>query len=214
MIETKLADLRNDYSKSELTERSVSADPFEQFAKWMDETLSSNLPEPTAMILSTVSPEGRPSSRVVLLKGFDTSGFVFFTNYKSRKGRELAHNPNAALHFFWPDLERQVNVSGIASMVSAEESDEYFQTRPFASRVGAWASKQSEPIASRMVLIKRVARLVVKYASGNVPRPPHWGGYRLVPDRFEFWQGRESRLHDRICYELVDGSWNLSRLSP
>ena len=214
MIETKLADLRKDYSRSELTERSVSADPFEQFAKWMDEVLISEVPEPTATMLSTVSPEGRPSSRVVLLKGFDHDGFVFFTNYKSRKGRELANNPNAVLHFFWPELERQVNVSGLASMVSAEESDEYFQTRPFASRVGAWASKQSEPIASRMVLIKRVAGLVVKYAGGNVPRPPHWGGYRLVPDRFEFWQGRESRLHDRICYDHVDGRWNLSRLSP
>ncbi len=214
MIETKLADLRKDYSKSELTERSVSADPFEQFATWMDEVLKSEVPEPTAMMLSTVSPEGRPSSRVVLLKGFDTDGFVFFTNYKSRKGRELANNPNAVIHFFWPELERQVNISGLASMVSAEESDEYFRTRPFASRVGAWASKQSEPIASRMILIKRVAGLVVKYASGNVPRPPHWGGYRLAPDRFEFWQGRESRLHDRICYELADGRWNLSRLSP
>ncbi|MEP6945827.1 MAG: pyridoxamine 5'-phosphate oxidase [Acidobacteriota bacterium] len=214
MLKANLADLRKDYSKSELNETSVSADPFEQFSKWMEDTLRSEIPEPTAMVLATVSSDGRPSSRVVLLKGFDDEGFVFYTNYKSRKGRELAGNPNAAIHFFWPDLERQINISGSAKRVSPEESDNYFQSRPYASRVGAWASKQSEPIDSRMVLIKRVARLVVKYASGNVPRPPHWGGFRIVPDRFEFWQGRESRLHDRICYELDNGGWHISRLSP
>ncbi len=214
MIEKELADIRKEYSKGKLTEKSVSANPFEQFGKWMDEVMRSAVPEPTAMMLSTVSPDGRPSSRVVLLKGFDANGFVFFTNYKSRKGRELADNPNAVVHFFWPELERQVNISGCAVMVSPEESDEYFRSRPFDSRVGAWASKQSEPIASRMVLVKRVATLVVKYASGSVPRPPHWGGYRLVPDRFEFWQGRPSRLHDRICYELNGDNWEISRLSP
>ncbi len=214
MIEKELADIRKEYSKGKLTEKSVSADPFEQFGKWMDEAIRSAVPEPTATMLSTVSPDGRPSSRVVLLKGFDTNGFVFYTNYKSRKGRELAHNPNAVLHFFWPELERQVNISGRAVMVSPEESDDYFHSRPFDSRVGAWASKQSETIASRMVLVKRVAALVVKYAGGSVPRPPHWGGYRLVPVRFEFWQGRPSRLHDRICYELNGDNWEISRLSP
>lgn len=214
MLKSNLADLRKEYSKSELSEKSVSTDPFEQFAGWMDEALKAEVPEPTAMVLATVTPDGRPRSRVVLLKGFDHEGFVFYTNYKSRKGRDLAENPNAVIHFFWPDLERQVNISGVVSRVSDEESDEYFNSRPYASRVGAWASKQSEPIDSRMVLIKRVAALVVKYASGNVPRPPHWGGFRLVPDRFEFWQGRESRLHDRICYELDGVDWHISRLSP
>ena len=214
MLKANLADLRKEYSKSELTEKSVSDDPFEQFAGWMDEALRAEVPEPTAMTLATASAEGRPSSRVVLLKGFDHEGFVFFTNYKSRKGRDLAANPFAAVHFFWPELERQVNISGVTNRVSDQESDEYFSSRPYASRVGAWASKQSEPIGSRMVLIKRVAALVIKYASGHVPRPTHWGGFRLVPDRIEFWQGRESRLHDRICYTLEAGKWQISRLSP
>ena len=214
MLRTNLADLRKEYSKSELSEKSVAADPVEQFAVWMDEALKAEVPEPTAMTLATVSAEGKPRSRVVLLKGFDDQGFVFYTNYKSRKGRDLEGNRNAAIHFFWPELERQVNISGVASRVSDEESDEYFKSRPYASRVGAWASKQSEPIASRMVLIKRVAALVVKYASGHVPRPPHWGGFRIVPERIEFWQGRESRLHDRICYERVGEEWRVGRLSP
>ena len=150
----------------------------------------------------------------MLLKGYDREGFVFFTNYNSRKGRELAENPYAVINFFWPELERQVNISGRTSKVSEEESDEYFKSRPFTSRVGAWASDQSEKIDSRMTIMAKAATLLVKYASGNVPRPPHWGGFRLVPDRFEFWQGRESRLHDRICYELHENSWMICRLSP
>jgi len=214
MIDSNLADLRKTYSKSELTESSVSADPFEQFGKWMNDALSSEIPEPTAMMLATASAEGRPSSRVVLLKGFDHDGFVFFTNYKSRKGRDLTANPFAAIHFFWPDLERQLNVSGRVEVVSEQESDEYFASRPFDSRIGAWASHQSEKIKSRSVLVKRVIKLVAQHPLGHVPRPPHWGGFRLVPDRFEFWQGRPSRLHDRICYELSGDSWLRSRLSP
>lgn len=214
MINTNLAGLRQEYSRSKLSRSSVASDPFEQFAHWMDDVLKAEIVEPTAMMLSTASADGKPSARVVLLKGFDKEGFVFFTNYASRKGRELAENPHAALHFFWADLQRQVNISGSVIRVTAEESDEYFQSRPFTSRVGAWASNQSEKIDSRTVIMTRVAKLLVKYASGNVPRPPHWGGFRVIPDRFEFWQGRESRLHDRICYTLNDHKWQISRLSP
>ncbi len=211
---TDLADIRNEYSLRELSEEKIDNDPFAEFGVWMDEALKAKVNEPTAMTLSTVSAEGRPSSRVVLLKGYDREGFVFFTNYNSRKGRELAGNSFAAANFFWPELERQVNISGLTSKVSAEESDEYFKSRPFTSRVGAWASNQSEKIDSRMSIMMKAAKLLVKYASGNVPRPPHWGGFRIVPDRFEFWQGRESRLHDRICYERINGEWLISRLSP
>ncbi len=214
MTNKNLADIRNEYSSRALSEEKIDSDPFAQFGIWMDEALESQANEPTAMTLSTVAGDGRPSSRVVLLKGYDRDGFVFFTNYHSRKGRELAENPFAALNFFWPELERQVNISGRTSKVSAEESDEYFKSRPFTSRVGAWASNQSEKIDSRMTIMAKAAKLLVKYASGNVPRPPHWGGFRLVPDRFEFWQGRESRLHDRICYELHENSWMICRLSP
>ncbi|MEQ1604332.1 MAG: pyridoxamine 5'-phosphate oxidase [Pyrinomonadaceae bacterium] len=209
-----LANIRRDYSREGLSEDHVAEDPFVQFGHWMDEAIAAQVPEPTAMSLSTATPDGRPSSRMVLLKGFDSSGFVFFTNYNSQKGRELAENPFAALNFFWPELERQVRVSGRVSKVSAEESDEYFKSRPFTSRVGAWASNQSERIDSRMVVAAKAAKLLLKYATGNVPRPPHWGGYRVVPDQIEFWQGRPSRLHDRILYEVVDGVWNVSRLSP
>jgi len=214
MTSKNLADIRNDYSLRELSREKVDSDPFTEFRIWMDEALESQVNEPTAMTLSTVASDGRPSSRVVLLKGYDSGGFLFFTNYNSRKGRELAENPYAAVNFFWPELERQVNISGRTSKVSAEESDEYFGSRPFTSRVGAWASNQSEIIDSRMTIMFKAAKLLVRYASGNVPRPPHWGGFRLVPDRFEFWQGRESRLHDRICYELKDNSWEIVRLSP
>lgn len=214
MTNKSLADIPSDYSLRELSEEKIDSDPFAQFGVWMDEALESQVNEPTAMTLSTVAGDGRPSSRVVLLKGYDREGFVFFTNYNSRKGRELAENPYAVINFFWPELERQVNISGRTSKVSEEESDEYFKSRPFTSRVGAWASDQSEKIDSRMTIMAKAATLLVKYASGNVPRPPHWGGFRLVPDRFEFWQGRESRLHDRICYELHENSWMICRLSP
>ena len=214
MTNKSLADIRKDYSLRELSEEKIDSDPFTEFGIWMDEALESQVNEPTAMTLSTAAADGRPSSRVVLLKGYDRDGFVFFTNYESRKGRELAANPYAAINFFWPELERQVNISGRTSKVSGEESDEYFKSRPFTSRVGAWASDQSEKIDSRAAIMSKAAKLLVKYAGGNVPRPPHWGGFRLAPDRFEFWQGRESRLHDRICFELNENSWMISRLSP
>lgn len=214
MINTELAALRREYSHSELDEASVASDPFTQFAAWINDVLRARINEPSAMTLSTVTPEGRPSSRVVLLKGFDTGGLVFFTNYESQKGRDLEANPQAVVHFFWPELERQINVTGSIERVSGEESDKYFACRPFESRIGAWASHQSQRLASRKELEDRVAELSVKYADGNVPRPPYWGGYRLLPDRFEFWQGRESRLHDRICYERSSAGWAIFRLSP
>lgn len=214
MEQKNLADIRREYSREELSKRRVSPDPFAQFGHWMDEAIAAELPEPTAMSLSTVDADGRPSSRMVLLKGFGSGGFVFFTNYNSRKGRQLAENPFAAINFFWPELERQVNISGRTLKVSSEESDEYFRTRPFTSRVGAWASNQSERIDSKMVVMARAAKLILRYATGHVPRPPHWGGYRLVPDRFEFWQGRPSRLHDRICYEQIGDAWEIFRLAP
>lgn len=210
----KLADIRRDYSGEELSEANVSPDPFTQFEKWMNEALEAEADEPTAMTLSTVGEDGRPSSRVVLLKGFDADGFVFFTNYNSRKGRALAANPFAALNFFWPELERQVNVSGAVSKVSHEESDEYFHSRPYLSRIGAWASHQSEEIASRAVVMTEAAKYTAKFALGGVPRPPHWGGFRVMPDRIEFWQGRPNRLHDRIVYTLADNTWRIARLSP
>lgn len=214
MLKTDLAAMRQNYSQSELTESTVSADPFEQFAHWMNDAIAAGLKEPNAMTLATVSPAGIPSTRVVLLKGFDTEGFLFFTNYESRKGRDLEQNPNANLHFFWLELERQINIGGVAECIAAEGSDQYFSSRPFESRIGAWASHQSEQLDGRAELEARVAELSAKYADGNVPRPPYWGGYRVRPNRFEFWQGRESRLHDRICYEISDASWQISRLSP
>ena len=214
MANKDLAHIRREYSREELSEKNVDADPFVQFEHWMNEAIAAELPEPTAMCLSTADAKGRPSSRMVLLKGYDTEGFVFFTNYNSHKGRELAENPHAALNFFWPELERQVRISGSVAKVSAEESDEYFKTRPFTSRVGAWASDQSERLDSKMTLAAKAAKLLLKYASGNVPRPPHWGGYRLTPDQIEFWQGRPSRLHDRIVYILIEGLWQTARLSP
>lgn len=214
MDNKKLANIRQEYSREELSRTKVATDPFAQFETWINEALAAEANEPTAMTLSTASAEGRPSSRVVLLKGFDSNGFVFFTNYNSRKGRDLAENQFAALNFFWPELERQVNISGRTSKVSSEESDEYFDSRPLTSRVGAWASDQSVKIDSRTVIMTKAAKLLLKYAIGHVPRPPHWGGFRLVPDRIEFWQGRPSRLHDRICYERNAESWEISRLSP
>ena len=214
MTNKDLAHIRLDYSREELSKEHVDQDPFVQFGHWMDEAIAASAAEPTAMCLSTASTDGRPSSRMVLLKGFDKDGFVFYTNYNSHKGRELAANPFAAITFFWPELERQVRITGRTSKVSAEESDEYFKSRPYTSRLGAWASNQSEPIESKTVLVTRAAKLAIKYAAGSVPRPPYWGGYRVVPDAIEFWQGRPSRLHDRICYELSEASWRIRRLSP
>jgi pyridoxamine 5'-phosphate oxidase len=213
-IESKdLAALRRDYSRQELSRSSVAADPFVQFANWFEEYLNSQPLEPNAMTLSTADSDARPSSRVVLLKGFDTDGFVLFTNYESTKSRQLAENPSASLHFFWPELERQVSISGSASKTSREESESYFHSRPLESRIGAWASKQSAVLANRKELEKRIAEVRAKFGE-EVPCPPFWGGFRVVPDRFEFWQGRAGRLHDRIVYMRSGGVWEISRLSP
>lgn len=213
MEKNDIANLRRDYSQHELSEKQVDADPFAQFSQWLDEAMNSEALEPTAMTLSTVAENGTPSSRVVLLKGVSDSGLVFFTNYESRKGRELTANPIAVVNFFWPELERQINVSGNVERVSQEESETYFKSRPVKSRIAAWASHQSSTLASREELEKRVEELNEKFGE-DVPLPPFWGGFRLKPIRFEFWQGRRSRLHDRICYELKDNAWQISRLSP
>lgn len=213
-IETKdLADLRREYSRQELSESSVAADPFVQFANWFEEYLNSAPLEPNAMTVSTAGRDGRPTSRVVLLKRFDPDGFVFFTNYESTKAKQLTENPHAALHFFWPELERQVAVTGTAGKVSREESESYFLSRPLESRIGAWASRQSSVLSGRDELEKSVADIQARFGE-NVPCPPFWGGFRVVPDRFEFWQGRPSRLHDRILYTRNDSAWEISRLSP
>jgi pyridoxamine 5'-phosphate oxidase len=214
MNDRDIASLRKSYERAELDESSAEPDPVAQFRRWLDEALASQLPEPNAMTLATVGTDGRPSTRVVLIKGFDAEGIVWYTNYDSRKGRELAHHPFAALQFHWVELERVVRVEGRVDKTSAAESDAYYATRPLDSRIGAWASPQSQPIASRAMLVTGAARYAAKFML-HPPRPPHWGGYRLVPDRWEFWQGRKSRLHDRLCYRLQpDGSWQRERLAP
>lgn len=214
MDAAELADLRREYSLLTLDEASVAADPFEQFSAWMAEAIKAKLPEPTAMTLSTADENCRPSARIVLLKGFDERGFRFFTNYESRKGRELAANPKCSLHFFWPELERQVNIAGEASRISTEESDAYFRTRPLASRIGAWASKQSARLISRVDLEENVREIETRFFGEDIPLPPFWGGFVVSPMAFEFWQGRASRLHDRICYERDGDGWRIFRLSP
>ena len=209
----KLAELRTDYKLASLDESDVSASPFTQFDKWFGEAMSAELPEPNAMTLATCDASGRPSARVVLIKGVDDRGMVFFTNYQSRKGQDLAVNNRAALLFFWPELERQIRIEGRVETVSAADSDAYYQSRPVLSRIGAWASPQSQILDSRTALEARFAAFSAEHGD-NPPRPAHWGGYRVVPSFFEFWQGRRSRLHDRICYRLVDGKWKLERLAP
>lgn len=213
-MEKNLADLRREYSLQELSESSVAADPFVQFANWFDEYLASGPPEPSAVSLSTVAGDGSPSSRVVLLKAFDPRGFVFFTNYESKKARDLDGNPMAALNFFWPELERQVQIRGEATKTSREESESYFMTRPEASKLGAWASRQSKTLSGRKELEDRLEEVRARFSDGEISCPPFWGGFRIVPTRFEFWQGRPSRLHDRICYEHSGGSWKIRRLYP
>jgi pyridoxamine 5'-phosphate oxidase len=208
-----IADLRTSYEKAELSEQASHADPLQQFTQWLDEALKAGLPEPNAMTLATVGSDLRPSTRVVLIKGYDARGIVWYTNYDSRKGQELAGNPFAALQFHWVELERVVRIEGRVEKVSAQESDDYFNSRPLDSRIGAWASPQSQVIDGRSVLVANAARYGAQFLL-QPPRPPHWGGFRLVPDRWEFWQGRKSRLHDRLRYRLQSGQWLRERLAP
>jgi pyridoxamine 5'-phosphate oxidase len=209
-----VADLRREYARARLDESTIGPDPLVEFARWFAEAQKAELPEPNAMTLATATAGGVPSARVVLLKGFDQRGFVFFTDYRSRKGRELAENPRAALVFYWGELERQVRITGSVSRTSREESESYFRTRPAGSRMGAWTSQQSRVIPSRSFLEDGLRAIEAKYQAGDVPLPPYWGGYRLLPDAIEFWQGRENRLHDRICYLREAGGWKIERLSP
>ena len=211
---TQLADLRKSYEQGELDEAHSAVDPLQQFGLWLDQALKAELPEPNAMTLATVGEGGRPSTRVVLIKGFDAHGIVWYTNYESRKGRELAAHPFAALQFHWVELERVVRIEGRVEKTLEAESDAYYHSRPLDSRLGAWASPQSQVIGSRAVLVANAAKAGARFAL-NPPRPPHWGGYRLAPERWEFWQGRKSRLHDRLRYTAQDsGGWLRERLAP
>ncbi len=209
-----IADLRIEYARESLDEKGVARDPFLQFSRWFQEALNAGFTEPNAMTLATADADGRPSARIVLLKGYDERGFTFYSNYQSRKGRELAENPRAALLFHWVELQRQVRIEGHVEKASAEESDEYYASRPIGSRIGAWASPQSSVLAHREELEAKLAELAGRYGD-DPPRPPHWGGYRLVPDMLELWQGRPSRLHDRLRYSREGlGLWRIERLAP
>ena len=210
-----LESLRSNYALSGLNETDLLDTPFQQFQRWLEQAIAAELPEPNAMTLATLSKEGKPIARMVLLKGLDEKGFVFYTNYDSAKGKQLTETDSAALVFWWAGLERQVRVEGTVEKVSSTESDAYFQSRPKASQLGAWASPQSQVIENREVLEKRLAQFEEKYAIEKVPRPPHWGGFRVIPTAIEFWQGRPSRLHDRSRYELDEkGDWFYQRLAP
>lgn len=208
-----IRDMRRDYMAGPLEESAAPADPLELFGQWFEQATSSEIKDANAMTLATVGDDGRPSARIVLVKQFNADGVLFFTNYDSRKGRELAGQPFAALLFHWGELDRQVRIEGWVEQVAPELSDDYFASRPVASKIGAWASPQSEVIAGREVLEANERAAADRFGS-EVPRPPHWGGYRLVPDRIEFWQGRPSRLHDRLRYQLVDDGWQRDRLAP
>jgi pyridoxamine 5'-phosphate oxidase len=208
-----LADMRKNYQQAELLESNAAKHPSQQFTTWLNQALEAEIPEPNAMTLATVSSSLRPSTRVVLIKGYDEQGIVWFTNYDSRKGRELAGNPFAALQVHWVELERVVRIEGRVEKISDEESDAYFHSRPLDSRIGAWASPQSQVISGRGVLVANAAKYAAQFLL-NPPRPPHWGGYRLVPDEWQFWQGRKSRLHDRLRYTLIGDQWARERLAP
>lgn len=214
-MNSSIADLRKDYSSQSLLETDIEKNPFDQFEKWWTQAVNSQIEEPNAMTLATASADGMPSARIMLLKGFDKNGFVFFTNYKSYKAMHLEENPKACLVFFWKELERQVRITGLVKRVSEKESDDYFLSRPKGSQVGAWASSQSQVIESRDWLDKRYLELAEEFKEKELKRPPHWGGYRVTPVIIEFWQGRPSRLHDRIQYTLEEnGNWKIERLSP
>ena len=211
-----ISDLRREYAHARLDEADVSHDPFVEFARWFAEAQEAQVPDANAMTLATATADGSPSARIVLLKAFDERGFVFFTDYRSRKGAELEANPRAALVFYWAELDRQVRITGGVGLASAEESERYFRSRPLGSRLGAWASHQSLVIPGRAALEADLREVEARFADGDVPLPPHWGGYRVVPETIEFWQGRESRLHDRIRYVREKGGrgWRVERLSP
>jgi pyridoxamine 5'-phosphate oxidase len=208
-----IADIRKDYTLKSLSEEDVANNPFDQFTIWWNEAIGSNIDEVNAMTLATVSRDLKPTARIVLLKDYNTSGLSFFTNYNSQKGEDLQQNPNATVCFFWKELQRQIRIEGIVEKVSNEMNDEYFNSRPEGSKLGAWASPQSKVIESRDILVDNEAKFKEQFGN-EIHRPPHWGGYRLVPNYFEFWQGRSNRLHDRICYRLVDKSWKIERLAP
>ena len=212
-LSSSIAELRKSYERAELSEDASQADPLRQFDQWLREAIDAQVSEPNAMTVATVGSDLRPSTRIVLIKGYDAGGIVWYTNYDSRKGRQIAGNPYVALQFHWVELERVVRIEGLAQKVSDEESDAYFNGRPLDSRIGAWASPQSQVIAGRSVLVANAARYGAQFLL-KPPRPPHWGGYRLQPDLWEFWQGRKSRLHDRLRYRLDGGSWVRERLAP
>ena len=209
----QLENIRRQYIKEKLSSKNVNEDPFKQFEKWFSESLKFEFVDPSAMTLATTTKEGKPSARVLLLKGFDSRGFVFYTNYKSRKGKEIEQNPFGCLLFYWDKLDRQVRIDGSIEKVSKEESEKYFNSRPYKSRLGAWASNQSSVIESRSVIVKEFIKYFIKYGK-NIPLPPFWGGYRLIPNEFEFWQGRPNRLHDRIRYIKQKKGWKIERLAP
>lgn len=206
--------MRKEYNKHKLEEADVDKNPIFQFEKWFQEAKDANVHEPYAMTLATANKEGQPSARIVLMRKFDENGIVFFTNYLSRKGKDISENPNAALLFFWHDLERQVRIEGVLEKETTEESDMYFHSRPHESKIGAWTSEQSKVIPNRKILDERFREFSEKFSFDNVPRPQHWGGYILKPNVIEFWQGRPSRLHDRILFTLENGQWKMERLAP
>jgi pyridoxamine 5'-phosphate oxidase len=214
MMDLTIANIRKDYKLKSLLENDVKADPIDQFAEWWSEAVSSQIEEVNAMTLATATASGLPSARIVLLKGFTNEGFKFYTNYQSHKARELAENPHAALVFFWKELERQVRIEGTVEKTSAEDSDAYYRTRPVASQIGAWASPQSTPIEGREVIEENVLKYKAQFGEENIPRPPHWGGYLVKPFKIEFWQGRRSRLHDRIVYTKQNTDWKIERIAP